>query len=55
MPAWIGGDGKRTCGGSLDETNRSLWIGTTGDADEYPTVTAPASFDVIVVGAGIAG
>jgi glycine/D-amino acid oxidase-like deaminating enzyme len=42
--------------GSLNETNRSLWVGTT--ADEPPassTPTLPARVDVAVIGGGIAG
>jgi len=41
--------------GSLRETNRSLWVATTDDVDEYPRVGPRERFDVVVVGAGITG
>lgn len=41
--------------GTLQETNPSLWVATTADADASPDTDPPASADVVVVGAGITG
>jgi glycine/D-amino acid oxidase-like deaminating enzyme/nitrite reductase/ring-hydroxylating ferredoxin subunit len=40
--------------GSLNETNPSLWVGTT-DAGDFPPLSGDAQADVVVVGAGITG
>ena len=42
--------------GTLDETNPSLWVGTTPAAAEHPPLAgAPLAVDVAVIGAGITG
>ncbi len=41
--------------GSLRETNRSLWVATTGDEETTEPAAPSRRFDVIVVGAGITG
>src|SRR3954447_19762979 len=44
--------------GSLSERNRSLWVGTSGTSPHLapgPSLGEGGHFDVIVVGAGIAG
>src|SRR5215216_391859 len=40
--------------GRLDETNPSLWVGTTPEAAARP-LASDTSADVVVIGAGIAG
>jgi glycine/D-amino acid oxidase-like deaminating enzyme/nitrite reductase/ring-hydroxylating ferredoxin subunit len=40
--------------GSLNERNRSLWIGTTPET-HYPALRTPVEVDVAVIGAGITG